>query len=134
MRDHRKLIADERGLGAAGRILAITREWEREERVKPHALHVKTRGERGKEGSGRQRGGGRGGVGREGGREGERGDGGRKKRQEKTFSKPSRLMMNQFFINFGFLDDSILIPQKILYTQTPDRPPVGQLCYCRSFC
>ena len=56
------------------------------------------------------------------------GDRGRRWREEKTFSKPSRLMMNQFFINFGFLDDSILIPQKILYTQTPDRPPVGQLC------
>ena len=55
----------------------------------------------------------------------ERGDGGKRWRQEKTFSKPSRLMMNQVFINFGFLDDSILIPQKFLYSQTPDRPPCG---------
>ena len=36
-------------------------------------------------------------------------DGGRGWREEKTFSKPSRLMMNQVFINFGFLDDSILL-------------------------
>ena len=51
-------------------------------------------------------------------------DGGRGWR-EKIFSKPSRLLMKQFFNNFGFLDDSILIPQKFLYSQTPDRPPCG---------
>ena len=55
----------------------------------------------------------------------EGGDGRRRWREEKTFSKPSRLMMNEFFINFGFLDDSIPIPQTFFYTQTPDRPPCG---------
>ena len=49
-------------------------------------------------------------------------------RQKKTSSKPWCLIINQSFINFGFLHHSILIPQKFLYTQTPDRPPVGQLC------
>ena len=38
-----------------------------------------------------------------GGGEMERGDRGKRWREEKTFSKPSRLMINQFFINFGFL-------------------------------
>ena len=52
------------------RILAFTREGEREERLKPHALDVKTSGERGKKGSGREKwrseknGGGKGGRGR----------------------------------------------------------------------
>ena len=43
--------------------------------------------------------------GRGGGGGMEGGDGGRGWTEEKTFSKPSRLMINQFFINFGFLHD-----------------------------
>ena len=39
---------------------------------------------------------------------------GRGWREEKSFSKPSRLMMNQFFMTFGFLDDSIRILRVIL--------------------